>query len=42
MLTIPAYLYDDFNGKEPSPMVKRAEYASDAVIEIESFVGIFI
>jgi hypothetical protein len=38
-MTIPAHIYGDFNGHCANPMIKRAEYAADAVLEIESFVG---
>ncbi len=39
VITIPAYLYGDFNGHGIDPMIKRAEYAVDAIIEVESFTG---
>jgi elongator complex protein 4 len=39
MITIPAYLYDDFNGHGVDPLIKRAEYAVDGILEVESFTG---
>ena len=42
VVTIPAYLFDDFNNHSVNPYIRRLEFAVDAVIEIESFVGTYI
>ena len=38
-ITIPAYLYQDFSSRSVHRVIRRAEHAADAVIEVESFAG---
>ncbi|XJO73271.1 hypothetical protein BDV3_004279 [Batrachochytrium dendrobatidis] len=39
VVTVPAYLYEDFYRIRADPLIRRLEYTADAVIEIESFAG---
>ena len=39
MITLPAYLYNDFAHVASVPFIRRIEYVCDAVIEVESFAG---
>ncbi|KAI8896504.1 Elongator complex protein 4 [Globomyces pollinis-pini] len=39
VITLPAYLYDDFYSGPHNPYIRRVEHASDAVLEVESFAG---
>jgi hypothetical protein len=39
LLTVPAYLYNDFLLVSSHPLIRKMEYACDAVLEFESFVG---
>lgn len=40
VMTMPAYLYNDFYNAAPNPFVRRIEYIADCVLEVESFAGI--
>ena len=39
MITIPAYLYNDFEHVSHHPLIRKMEHVCDAVIEVESFAG---
>lgn len=39
VFTIPAYLYNDFHNLNTCSLIRKAEHAADAVIEVESFEG---